>query len=217
VLALTGAVEPRLKACVLVGGGNLDGINGYWDFSKPMCQALPYRSLRFLGDRGAVIYALHASRGPTLIYNGLADTVVAIDRHGEPFFADLRQRTIELHGGLDGIFDTAFVAQASHRPYFITRPVALWLDQHLDFPNWTAESLAAMPTTHITQWAEQYDVHMDKLYATEDREGGTPALGNDIPGFQREDLSVFTPEQWRSHKQELVFETWVDAARLAGQ
>ena len=216
VLALTGAVEPRLRACVLAGGGNLDGVDGYWDSSKPMCQALPYRSLRFLGDRGAMIYALHASRGPTLIYNGLADSVVAIDKHGEPFFADLRQRTIELHGEADGVFDAGFVAQASHRPYFVTRPVALWLEQHLNMPNWTAESLAAMPTVHIAQWAQKYGVPMDKLYATEDREGGTPALGNDIPGFQREDLSVFAPEQWNSHKQELIFETWVDAARLAG-
>jgi dienelactone hydrolase len=70
VLALAGAVEPRLHACVLVGGGNLDGREGYWDNSKPMCQGLPYRSLSFLGDRPAVIYALHASRGPTLIFNG---------------------------------------------------------------------------------------------------------------------------------------------------
>ena len=214
VLAMTGAVEPRLKACVLVGGGNLDGVNGYWDFSKPMCQGLPYRSLRFLGDRGAVIYALHASRGPTLIYNGLSDTVVAMDKYGEPFFADLRQRTIDLYGRADGVFDTGFVAQASHRPYFITQPVALWLEQHLDMPNWTAESIAAMPTTHIAEWAQKYNIPMDKLYATEDREGGTPALADNIPGFQREDLSVFTPEQWRSHKRELIFETWVDAARL---
>jgi len=217
VLALTGAVEPRLRACVLVGGGNLDGVDGYWDNSKPMCQGLPYRSLRFLGDRGAVIYALHASRGPTLIYNGLVDSVVAMDRHGEVFFADLRQRTVQVHGGDDGVFDTGFVAGASHRPYFITRPVALWLEKHLDLPNWTAESLTTMPTTQIAEWAQKHNIHMDKLYATMDREGGTPALGNDIPGYPREDLSVFTSEQWRSHKQRFVFETWVDAARLAVQ
>ena len=217
VLALTGAVEPRLQACVLVGGGNLDGVDGYWDNSKPMCQGLPYRSLRFLGDRGAVIYALHASRGPTLIYNGLADSVVAMDRHGEAFFADLRQRTVQVHGGDDGVFDTDFVAGASHRPYFITRPVALWLEKHMDLPNWTAESLSTMPTTHIAEWAQKHNISMDKLYATKDREGGTPALGNDIPGYQREDLSVFTPEQWRSYKQRFVFETWVDAARSAAR
>ena len=215
VLALTGAVEPRLWACVLVGGGNLDGVDGYWDNSKPMCQGLPYRSLRFLGDRGAVLYALHASRGTTLIYNGLADSVVAMDRHGEAFFADLRQRTVQVHGGDDGVFDTGFVAGASHRPYFITRPVALWLEKHLDLPNWTAKSLSIIPTTQIAEWAQKHNIHMDKLYATKDREGGTPALGNDIPGYQREDLNVFTPEQWRSHKQRFVFETWVDAARSA--
>ncbi len=213
VLSLTGAVELRLKACVLVGGGNLDGVNGYWDSSKPMCQGLPYRSLQFITDRGAAIYTLHASRGPTLIYNGLGDTVVAIDKHGEAFFADLRRRTIDLNGTEEGVFDTGFVPQASHRPYFVTRPVALWLEKYLDIPNWTAESIAALPTTNIAQWAQKYDIHMDKLYATEEREGGTPALGSDIPGFQREDLSVFTPEQWQTHKQELIFETWVDAAR----
>ena len=74
VLSLTCAVELRLKACVLVGGGNLDGPQGYWDNAKPMCQGTPYRSLAFLGDRAATIYALHASRGATLIYNSLEDT-----------------------------------------------------------------------------------------------------------------------------------------------
>ncbi|MBM3854878.1 MAG: hypothetical protein FJ399_17290, partial [Verrucomicrobia bacterium] len=66
VLALAGAIEPRLRACVLVGGGNLDETGGYWDRSKPMCQGQPYQSLGFLGDRPATIYALHAARGPTL-------------------------------------------------------------------------------------------------------------------------------------------------------
>ena len=62
VVARTGAVETRLRACVLAGGGNLDGPDGYWDRSKPMCQGVPYRSLAFLGDRPAALYALHADR-----------------------------------------------------------------------------------------------------------------------------------------------------------
>ena len=74
-----------------------------------------------------------------------------------------------------------------------------------------------MPTTHIAEWSQTHNEHMHNLYATEQREGGTNALGNDVPGYQRENLSVFTPEQWRSHKQRLIFETWVDAARLAVQ
>src|SRR5215468_10265421 len=60
VLSLTCAVDDRIHACVLAGGGNLDGPGGYWDGSKPMCQGIPYESLSFLGDRAAVIYTLHA-------------------------------------------------------------------------------------------------------------------------------------------------------------
>ncbi|MBM3334218.1 acetylxylan esterase [Candidatus Sumerlaeota bacterium] len=215
VLALTGAVETRLHACVLVGGGNLDGPEGYWDNAKPMCQGLPYRSLQFLGDRPAAIYALHASRGPTLIWNGLADSVVAIDKHGEALFKDLRERTVRLRGKADGVFETGFVPAISHRPFFVTRPVALWLETHLDFPNWTAATIRAMPETRISEWAQRYSIAMDKLYATEEREGGTPALGADIPGYSREDLSVFTPQQWEARKKDLILETWLDAARAA--
>ena len=86
ILAITAAVETRLKACVLAGGGNLDGPDGYWDKSKPMCQGRPYRALTFLGDRPAIIYALHASRGPTLVYNGREDTTVSIPPFGEDGF-----------------------------------------------------------------------------------------------------------------------------------
>jgi dienelactone hydrolase len=216
VLALTGAVETRLHACILVGGGNLDGPEGYWDNAKPMCQGLPYRSLMFLGDRGAVIFALHASRGPTLIYNGLADTVVAIDRHGEPFFKDLQQRTIALRGNAEGVFQTGFEPDVSHRPYFLTRPVALWLHKQIDLPSWTEAAIKSMPETHISQWAQAHGVPMDKLYVTEDREGGCHALGSAVPGYAREDLSVFTPKDWEIHKKELILETWVEAARAAG-
>ena len=37
---------------------------------------------------------------------------------------------------------------------------------------------------------------MDKLYATEEREGGTLALGDDIPGYQHDDLRVFSEAEW---------------------
>jgi hypothetical protein len=66
VLGITCAVDPRLNSCILAGGSNLDGPAGYWDSrSKKMCQAIPYQSLTFLGDRGAVLYNLHAARGAT--------------------------------------------------------------------------------------------------------------------------------------------------------
>ena len=172
ILGLTGAIEPRLRACVLVGGGNFDGPEGYWDRSgKTMCQSTPYRSLSFLGDRPAAIYALNARRGATLVYNGLADTVVAIPGQGEPFFADLRQRSERLRGSAVNLFEVGFVPEASHRPYFVTRPVALWLDGRLDLPAWSRADIETMRETHIGAWAQARGVAMDRLYATESARG----------------------------------------------
>ncbi|MBI3698056.1 MAG: acetylxylan esterase, partial [Acidobacteria bacterium] len=175
ILSLTGAVERRLNACVLVGGGNLDGPGGEWERSKPMCQAIPYRSLTFLGDRPAVIYALHASRGPTLVFNGREDGTVHIPKPAEPFFEDLQRRVADLRGSTQGIFETGFVDGVGHRPFFVTKPVALWLERRLDFLNWTEESIQAMPETHISEWARRHGVELDPLYASEEREGGAMA------------------------------------------
>jgi dienelactone hydrolase len=215
VLALTGAVEQRLHACVLVGGGNLDGPGEYWDKAKPMCQGLPYQSLQFLGDRPAAIYALHAARGPTLIFNGLADTVVAIPTHGESFFQDLQRRTALLHGGSSGVFEHRLIPDVSHRPFFVTPEVAQWLEQRLDFPHWAAADIPSMPTTHISRWAQANDVSLDRGYASEDREGGTRALGEGVPGLSRGELSVFTAADWELQKERLLYETWVAKAREA--
>jgi hypothetical protein len=214
VLSLACAVETRLRACVLVGGGNLDGPGEYWDKSKPMCQGIPYQSLAFLGDRAAAVYALHASRGPTLVYNGLQDGTVSITTHGKPFFDDLYRRTEELRGSSKGLFQYEFT-EGAHRPYFVTRPVAGWLEGQLDFPNWTEADIAALPVTHISEWAKANGVELDRLYSSEDREGGTPALGTGIPALSRKDLSVFTSEQWEGEKDRLIHESWLKQAKAA--
>ncbi len=212
VLSLACAVETRLHACVLVGGGNLDGPDGVWDHGKPMCQGIPYKSLAFLGDRPAAIYALHASRGPTLLYNGLQDQTVSITKHGPDFFADMHRRAADLHGGTDGLFEYDFTTGA-HRPYFVTRPVARWLERQLDFPSWTGQDIGSMPVTHISEWARDSGVTLDRLYASEEREGGTMAIGTDVPAPSRPDLSVFTPAQWEREKERLIYEAWLKAAR----
>jgi hypothetical protein len=216
VLCLTCATERRLKACVLAGGGNLDGPGGYWDNSKPMCQGIPYQSLMFLGDRPAVIYALHASHGATLIYNGLEDTVVAIPKYGVQSFRDLQGRVAQMRGSAEGIFETGFEPGASHRPYFVTRPVAMWLERHLDFPNWTEADIRSMVDTHVGEWARANAVEVDARYRSEDREGGTRALGTGIPALSRDELSVFTGGEWTRLKSRLIYESWLQKAKSSG-
>jgi dienelactone hydrolase len=215
VLSLACAVELRLKACVLVGGGNLDGPEGYWDKAKPMCQGIPYRSLAFLGDRAAALYSLHASRGATLVYNGLEDNTVGIPQHNhrELFFEDLQRRVEKMRGTRQGVFETGFVAGVGHRPHFVTRPVALWLERQLDFPSWTVESIRSMAETHVGRWSRAKGVELDPLYASEEREGGTPALGTSIPGLSRQGLSVFSIDEWQQQKKWLIHETWLEQAK----
>lgn len=216
ILSLAGAVDRRLDACVLVGGGNLDGPDQYWDNSKPMCQGFSYQSLQFLGDRGAVIYTMHAFRGPTLVVNGLEDTVVAIPTHAQDFFEDLKRRTIALKGNSDNVFEAEFVPAVSHRPFFVTRPVVQWLEDRLDLPNWSDKDIQMMSDTLISEWAEANNVSMDRNYATPERSGGTRALGSGVPGLTRDELSVFDADNWEKQKEVFVLESWVERAR-AGQ
>ena len=72
---------------------------------------------------------------------------------------------------------------------------------------------AAMPTTHISEWARDNGVQLDRLYASEDREGGAQAVGTGVPALSREDLSVFTPQQWEGQKDRMIYEAWLKAAR----
>ena len=213
VVSLTCAVETRLHACVAVGGGDLDGPGGYWDTNnKKMCQAIPCQSLSFLGDRPAVIFALNALRGPMLIYNGSADEAVEIPTHGEDFFRDLHARTIKLLGTDKNVFDYGFTAGAGHRPYFITRPAAEWLNRQLHFPNWDAIS---HHETKIADWAATNHVPMDKMYATEHRESGTIALGKNIPYIDRDKLNVLPQPVWETKKQDFDLEGWYEHVRSA--
>lgn len=197
ISSIACAVEPRVKACVLVGGGDLDGPGGYWDSSdRRMCQSIAYRSLGFLGDRGAAIFALHARRGPTLVYNGADDKVVDIPHHGPEFFADLQRRTLTRLGGHNrNIFIYKFLAGGGHRPYFLTKPIALWLQGQLHFPNWTASGLQGMGETRMAD--------------------GTMALGLDIPSINRDLLHSIPEAEWQASRNRYVYESWVGAARAS--
>jgi hypothetical protein len=72
-----------------------------------------------------------------------------------------------------------------------------------------------MLTTHISRWATANQVAMDRNYISEDREGGTHAVGEGVPGLTRDQLSVLTAEQWQQRKAEFIYESWVEAARRA--
>jgi hypothetical protein len=91
----------------------------------------------------------------------------------------------------------------------------LWLERQLDFPKWSEASIRGASETHISEWAARTKMPMDKLYATEEREGGTMAMGDGGPGVAREQLSVFSAAEWEREKSRLTFEVWTEKARAA--
>lgn len=216
IASMTGAADPRIHAVLLVGGGDLDGPNGYWDQGHAiMCQAGPYKALQFLGDRGAVIHTLSARRGDTFIINGTADTVVAIPTHGPAFFAALKQRVIALNGSEKGVFSTYFDPGASHRPSWVTPRAAAWLNDELHFPAWRNKDISTLPTTSIGDWAKSTGAPIPKNYNRNDRDAGIVALAADVPYLTLDQLNVFSPSEWEQHKSEMIYSSWLERAARA--
>jgi dienelactone hydrolase len=193
ISSLACAVDLDVHACVLVGGGDLDGPGGYWDSSNK-CQSTAYKALNYVGNRGATIFALNAKRGPTLIWNGTKDTSVDIVHHEQDFFEKLHADTVARLGSSKDVFQFGFTQDGGHRAYFLSRPVALWLNEKLKFPNWTKKQIEAMPEKDLN---------------------GLLALGENIPAVPREDLHAIPDAVWQAEKESYVYETWVERAKAA--
>ena len=214
--AIAGALDPRIHALVLSGGGNLDGAGGYWDSSpKVMCQAGPYHALEFLPDRGAFLYALNQRRGPTFIINGTVDPLVVAPHTVEPFFEDLRNRTAALTGTRAGLFETYWIPEAGHRPNFVTRPAAIWLNDQLHFPNWTDATIRNLGEVHISEWAAETGAHIGAGFQKEVSEGGVRALAAGVPNVPRDQLQAVPLDEWQAHKDDFTWEAWVQRAQDA--
>lgn len=216
VAALTGAVDPDYHALFLTGGGDLDGPGGYWDSSQcVMTQSAPYKALRFLGDRGAAIFTMNARRGPAFILNGTDDTVVAIPSHGPAFFADLRRRTIAMNGSSKNVFTTYFDPGASHRPAWVLKTAAEWLEAQLQFPNWTPQKLKETPVVNIGEWAKANGVYLNRGERRANRDAGLEALEADVPGLKPGQLDVFSMNEWTKERGKLVWAAWAEHATAA--
>ena len=93
------------------------------------------------------------------------------------------------------MFEYRFEPGVSHRPYFVTRPVALWLQRRLKISE--VDRKGDRPETHVSEWAQAHNAPMDRGYSNEQREGGAMALGTEIPVPSRQDPNVVEPGEWR--------------------
>jgi hypothetical protein len=207
VAVISCALESPIRVCVFTGGADLDELDGFWDRqSKDRYQSSVYRSLAPLGDRAAVLFALNAKRGPTLVWNGSDDETVDAQHHGRAFFENLRVRTSAEAGGGKYVFDFGF-SGGGHLPYFVTRPVASWLDDKLKLPNWTKKDVDALPDIRVGDWADKNHVAV--------QQGTTAALGNDIPAVSRSELHAIPEAVWDAEQNAYIYETWLERATAA--
>lgn len=214
--ALAAGLDPRIRALVLSGGGDLDGNGGSWDSSsKIMCQGGPYQALSFLPDKGAILYALHQRTGETLVLNGEEDSLVAAPHHGESFFADLNTRVQAFAGSRVPKIEYRFYPGVGHRPSWVNRDAATWLNARLHFPRWQNISLNTLGQTHIAEWAAATGAHINHGYESEKTEGGIRALGHGFPAPTQADLQVVPQAEWQAHEDLYTWQGWAKQTLIA--
>jgi dienelactone hydrolase len=225
VSGIAGAIDvnkPEIHAVLLSGGGTFDDAadgGKSFDTSTLPCQGPPWHALKFLGDgpdaRGAVIYALNAARGPMFVENGSNDTVMDIPHRGPEWFAQIRAKALALGGPEKTMFTTHVDPGMSHRTAWVERPGVEWLEEQIHFAVWTPAEVAAMPTTHVSEWVTANHVDISNGYIHEDREGGLQALGTGFPGLQRPQLMVLPEAEWEKLKPRLTYESWAEKTMAA--
>jgi dienelactone hydrolase len=213
ISGIAGAVDTRIHALVLSGGGTFDADHQYFDSGKLPCQSPPYRSLAVLGDRSAVLYALNADRGPTLVMNGAEDGVMRMSEHPPTWFDDVRSRAIRLHGIDLNMFTTILYPGISHRPSWVNLDGVLWLNHQIHFALWNDEDIRKAGTTHISKWIQANNVDIAPNYIPEEREGGIDAVGTGFPAIPRKDLMVLPDAEWNKQKSVLTYEGWADTMK----
>jgi dienelactone hydrolase len=228
VSGIAGALDTRIHAVLLSGGGTFDDeADGGKSFDVGLlpCQAAPWHALKVLGagfhDRGAILYALNAERGPMLVENGSLDTVMDIPHRTPEWFAAMHDQAAALLKSIGAptanLFTTHVDPGKSHRTAWVERTGVAWLNDQIHFSNWTAADIAAMPTTHIADWITSQNIpwSITNGYIREDREGGLEALGTGFPGVSHDDLNVLPDADWQRLKPELIYETWAEKTKAA--
>ena len=214
ITGITGAIDPRIHAVLLSGGGTFDGPHEYFDTGRLPCQSPPYRSLAVLGDRSAILYTLNADRGPMYVMNGDADTVMRMSDHPPRWFEHVHERADRLSGSDRNRFSAILYPGISHRTSWVNLDGMLWLNHQIHFATWkTDDALRAAGTTHISTWIAANNVDISKNYIPEDREGGLDAVGTGFPAIKRGDLMVLPEAEWQKQKDSLTYEGWAGRTR----
>jgi hypothetical protein len=104
--------------------------------------------------------------------------------------------------------DFRFYPGVGHRPSWVNRDAAEWLNKRLRFPRWQNISLDSLGETHIAEWAAATGAHINHGYESEKTEGGIRALGHGFPAPTGAQLQVVPDSEWQAHQDLYVWQGW---------
>jgi dienelactone hydrolase len=198
-------LDPRVKAAVISG----------WGFIQPLsvrgkdCTSMPYeafaRTMSF--DEMTALLAPHST---TLFLNGTNDTIIDPDENGAALVRHVRAgisgaEQILQDAGVEGVITSHFVPDACHRAHLITHPAAAWMQQHLMPPAERRAIPAAI--VKLGDWVDAWGQQLEKLYDTEARQRGTPAI--DIGAAYREPNALACFPDGEKPAPEYTWQGWV--------
>ena len=70
---------------------------------------------------------------------------------------------------------------------------------------------------HISEWASQTGAHIGQGFQKEVSEGGVRALAAEVPDIPRDQLQAVPLDEWQLHKDDFIWEAWVERARKASE
>ena len=207
-LAVTADTRPR--AAVISGWS----MSAQGAIEGKDCSRMPYEAIAHSMSFNE-FNALVAPHAATLHINGDRDSIIDVAEDGRAVVRRTRAavagaRQILADAGIEGVIETHFVREACHQPFIITRPVAEWLQLHLQ----TAEEQRPIPDeiVKLGDWVDAHGLRLERLYDTELRQRGTRAI--DVGAVYRTpaELACFPGQTHPAH--EYTWEGWRN--RLTG-
>jgi hypothetical protein len=172
--SFVATTDTRPRAAVVSGWS----MNAQGAIQGKDCSKMPYEAIAHAMSFNE-FNALVAPHAATLHINGDSDSIIDSAEEGKAVVRRVRAavagaKQILADAGIDGTIETYFVRDGGHRPYFITRPVAEWLQRYLQTP----EERRPIPdkTVKLGDWVAARGLKLEKLYDTERRQRGTNAI-----------------------------------------
>jgi dienelactone hydrolase len=208
------ALDERLKAAIISGSG-FSPLNA--DVCKPCC-AVPSQRMSALCDYNRLL-SLAAPHCAVLGMNGECDEIVTQGR--EEYWQQHRAVAAQcaLHYkrcGASHKFKDWFQPEGGHRAYHLHPQALLWLSEHLELSQWSAERIRQLPTITLQQWFEKHGLEWPensrRLYWVERHHKGGVFVDGDIAPVPWEKLQCLSRAEIGAPQYTL--EGWLDSVTV---